>query len=182
MSSGTGQRPRSHSSRSRSPARWAARLTYTVAVVPSSRHTVPAQLIQANSWRNAPPPVAARAAAATSSGSCMPVGESILIPVPSTVGVVNQQLPSTADAFRDASWADIEPYYRELAERPLSDENVEQWLADWSELESLVSEAGSLAYFAYSCNTADPALEAAQLRHDAEIGPKAQQARSRLQE
>ena len=98
------------------------------------------------------------------------------------MGVVNQQLPTSADAFRDASWADIEPYFRELAERPLDEENVEQWLADWSDLESLVSEAGSLAYFAYSCNTADPAAETAQLRHDSEIGPKAQQARSRLQE
>ena len=91
------------------------------------------------------------------------------------------QLPTSADAFRDASWADIEPYYQELASRTLDENSVEQWLVDWSELESLVSEAGSLAYFAYTCNTADPALEAAQIRHDAEIGPKAQQARSRLQ-
>jgi len=91
------------------------------------------------------------------------------------------QLPTSADAFRDASWAEIEPYYQELASRSLDENSVEQWLADWSELESLVSEAGSLAYFAYTCNTADPALEAAQIRHDAEIGPKAQQARSRLQ-
>ena len=91
------------------------------------------------------------------------------------------QLPTSADAFRDASWSDIEPYYQELASRTLDEDSVEQWLADWSELESLVSEAGSLAYFAYTCNTADPALEAAQIRHDAEIGPKAQQARSRLQ-
>lgn len=91
------------------------------------------------------------------------------------------QLPTSADAFRDASWTDIEPYYQDLASRTLDEDSVEQWLADWSELESLVSEAGSLAYFAYTCNTADPALEAAQIRHDAEIGPKAQQARSRLQ-
>ena len=91
------------------------------------------------------------------------------------------QLPTSADAFRDATWADIEPYYQELASRTLDQDSVEQWLADWSELESLVSEAGDLAYFAYTCNTADPALEAAQIRHDAEIGPKAQQARSRLQ-
>ena len=91
------------------------------------------------------------------------------------------QLPTSADAFRDASWTDIEPYYQELASRSLDEDSVERWLADWSELESLVSEAGSLAYFAYTCNTADPALEAAQIRHDAEIGPKAQQARTRLQ-
>jgi len=47
--------------------------------------------------------------------------------------VVNQ-LPTSSDAFRDASWADIEPYYQELASRTLDENSVEQWLADWSEL------------------------------------------------
>ena len=90
-------------------------------------------------------------------------------------------LPSSPDALKDASWDDIRPYYEELAERPLDRERVEEWLADWSRLDSIVSEASALANFAYTCDTADPAREAAQLRFGAEIGPRAQEQRARLQ-
>jgi oligoendopeptidase F len=90
-------------------------------------------------------------------------------------------LPDSPDAFSDAPWDAIRPYYDELAERPLSASNAEEWLADWSRLDSLLSEAASLANFAYTCNTADPDREAAQLRFGAEIGPKAQEQRARLQ-
>jgi len=90
-------------------------------------------------------------------------------------------LPESPDAFRDATWDAIRPHYEELAQRPLSTDNVEEWLADWSRLDSLLSEAASLANFAYTCNTADPAREAAQLRFGAEIGPQVQEQRTRLQ-
>jgi len=91
-------------------------------------------------------------------------------------------LPASPDAFKDATWEEILPYYRELAERPLDHDNVEAWLADWSQFESLLSEAGALASFAYSCDTADPAREAAQLRFGMQISPKAREQRVRLQE
>jgi oligoendopeptidase F len=90
-------------------------------------------------------------------------------------------LPESPDAFRDATWDAIRPYYEELAQRPLSADDVEGWLEDWSRLDSLLSEAASLANFAYTCNTADPAREAAQLRFGAEIGPQVQEQRTRLQ-
>ncbi len=64
-------------------------------------------------------------------------------------------LPDTPDAFKNASWQDILPYYEDLATRPLEVANVEEWLADWSRFESLLSEAAALANFAYSCDTAD---------------------------
>src|SRR5215472_13444568 len=82
-------------------------------------------------------------------------------------------LPDTAAAFADATWTDLKPYYEELAERPIDAASVEHWLADWSALDSMVSEAASLANFAYTGNTADPTLEAAQLRFGTEIGPRA---------
>jgi oligoendopeptidase F len=91
-------------------------------------------------------------------------------------------LPESPDAFSDAGWDEVRPYYEELAQRPLDTRNVEEWLADWSRLDSLLSEAASLANFAYTCDTADPAREAAQLRFGAEIGPRAQEQRTRLQE
>jgi oligoendopeptidase F len=91
-------------------------------------------------------------------------------------------LPESPDAFKDATWEDILPYYEDLASRPLDRANVEAWLADWSLFESLLSEAGALASFAYSCDTSDPAREAAQLRFGAQISPKAREQRVRLQD
>ena len=77
---------------------------------------------------------------------------------------------------------DILPYFEELASRPLDRSNVEAWLADWSRFESLLSEAGALASFAYSCDTSDPDREAAQLRFGTQISPQAREQRVRLQE
>jgi oligoendopeptidase F len=89
-------------------------------------------------------------------------------------------LPETSEAFRDATWDDIAPFYEELATRPLERHNVEAWLGDWSRFESLLSEAAALAGFAYSCNTADKAREQAHLRFSSEIRPQAEQQRTRL--
>jgi oligoendopeptidase F len=82
----------------------------------------------------------------------------------------------------EATWEDIAPYYEALSTRPLDRTNVEAWLADWSLFESLLSEASALAGFAYSCDTADEAREAAQLRFGTQISPKAREQRVRLQE
>jgi oligoendopeptidase F len=91
-------------------------------------------------------------------------------------------LPASPDAFKDATWEDILPYYEALASHPLDRSNVEAWLAEWSAFESLLSEAGALASFAYTCDTSDPAREEAQLRFGTQISPKAREQRVRLQE
>jgi oligoendopeptidase F len=85
------------------------------------------------------------------------------------------------DTFAQATWEDVLPYYEELAVRPLDRGNVETWLADWSRFESIISEAGALAGFAYSCDTTDPAREEAHLRFSTLIGPKAEEQRVKLQ-
>jgi oligoendopeptidase F len=90
-------------------------------------------------------------------------------------------LPESPDAFKDATWRDVLPYYEELAARRLDTANVEEWLADWSRFESLLSEAAALATFAYSGDTANPEKEAAQLRFGTQISPRAQERRVRLQ-
>jgi oligoendopeptidase F len=94
---------------------------------------------------------------------------------------VVRAIPESPDAFKEAAWEDVLPFYEELATRPLDKSNVEQWLADWSLFESLLSEASALASFAYTCDTADPDREAAQLRFGTQISPKAQEQRVRLQ-
>jgi len=90
-------------------------------------------------------------------------------------------LPESAEAFKDATWQDLEPYYQELQSRPLDNGNVEGWLQDWSDFESRLYEAAALANFAYVCNTADSEAEKARLRFTSEIDPKADERRVRLQ-
>lgn len=90
-------------------------------------------------------------------------------------------LPESPEAFKEASWQEILPYYDDLAARPLDRETVEAWLADWSSFESLLAEAKALANFRYSGDTANPDFEAAQLRFGTEISPQAQEQRVRLQ-
>ena len=85
-------------------------------------------------------------------------------------------LPESPAALVDASWNDVAPFYAALADAPLTVDTVEAWLAEWSSVESLVGEAGTLAMIAYTGNTADPATEAAYLRFSTEIFPKVDEA------
>ena len=89
-------------------------------------------------------------------------------------------LPSSPAAFAAATWNDILPYYEELATVPLSRENVEEWLATWSQLEELVDEAGTVAMVAYTGDTRDPEREKAHLRFSTEIFPQAHEQTVRL--
>jgi oligoendopeptidase F len=82
-------------------------------------------------------------------------------------------LPASAAAFAQASWADIAPFYGELATRPISLDTVEAWLADWSRLEELLSEAAARAMIAYTVETEDPKREADHLRFSTEVLPRA---------
>ncbi len=49
-------------------------------------------------------------------------------------------LPTTSEAFSRLSWAEIEPWYRELAATTLTPDTLQPWLAQWSDLSSLVDE------------------------------------------
>src|SRR2546426_9219143 len=90
-------------------------------------------------------------------------------------------LPQNAEAFQDAAWKDLLPYYEELAARPIDAASVGDWLSDWSQFESLLSEASALANFAYSCDTTDAVREEAQLRFGSQIAPRAHEQRIKLQ-
>ena len=90
------------------------------------------------------------------------------------------ELPASPDAFSNATWAQIAPYYEALAVEPLSLETTEAWLAIWSRLEELVGEAGTLAMTAYTGDTSDPARETAYLRFSTEIFPQMDEQHVRL--
>jgi oligoendopeptidase F len=87
-------------------------------------------------------------------------------------------LPESPQAIADATWPDLEPLYEALASAPIDDPTA--WLLEWSKLEEILEEAGTVAMIAYTCDTADPAKEAANLRWSSEIFPKAVEMQVRL--
>src|SRR5262249_19925246 len=67
-------------------------------------------------------------------------------------------LPQTSEAFEMLSWAEIEPWYRELAETTLAPDILEPWLRQWSQLSALVDETNTRLSIATTRNTADEAV------------------------
>ena len=90
------------------------------------------------------------------------------------------KLPESSAAMAGATWEDCLAYYEALAAVPLDAASLPGWLADWSRFESLLSESASLAMIAYTCDTTDPAKEAAHLRFSTEILPRAEEQSVRL--
>jgi oligoendopeptidase F len=61
-----------------------------------------------------------------------------------------------------ASWDDMKPYADDLLARPLdTSEQFEQWLQDWNEVTTILSEDFEIRYVRMSCHTADEALRKA---------------------
>lgn len=77
--------------------------------------------------------------------------------------------------FQVTNWETLEPYFKELAERPIeSTTALEQWLRDLSELEALVSEDACWRQVRMTCDTENKALEEAFNYFYLEIQPKIQ--------
>lgn len=85
-------------------------------------------------------------------------------------------LPETSAGFADATWESLAPFYRELEAAPVDAATVEGWLARWSRLDELVTEAASLAMIAYTSDTANEAKKAAHLRFSMEVLPQLEEA------
>src|SRR5260370_25204583 len=64
-------------------------------------------------------------------------------------------LPQTSEAFERLSWAEIEPWYRELLESPLTPEMLQLWMARWSNLSALVDETMKRLEIECTRDTAD---------------------------
>ena len=67
-----------------------------------------------------------------------------------------QDLPASKDSILALTWKDLEPYYKELESRPLTAQNIQSWLADWSRLAGTADEQYWRLYIATTVNTADP--------------------------
>ncbi|MEO8606275.1 MAG: M3 family oligoendopeptidase [Chloroflexota bacterium] len=70
------------------------------------------------------------------------------------------KLPQTALEAMDWSWADYEPYYDELAERPFNADTVGAWLADWTRIGDLFGEVYTRLHVARTRNTTDADISA----------------------
>ena len=91
-------------------------------------------------------------------------------------------LPRSVDVINPRQWETFATYFKELAERPLTRENLRQWLTDWSDLTRLFFEAASLIYIEKSQDTADADKEQAFLDLINDVYPQAQVAIQGLKE
>ena len=82
----------------------------------------------------------------------------------------HQYLPAD---FKMQDWAQLQPYYDELVERPIGDAAaLEQWLLDWNELDAVVGEDFAWRYVRMSQHSADPEIAEAYQFAVTEIAPK----------
>lgn len=77
--------------------------------------------------------------------------------------------------FTISDWASLEPYYQSLSNRPISTvAELQQWLADCSELEAVVGEDMCWRQIRMTCDTENKALEEAFNYFCMEIQPRIQ--------
>ena len=86
------------------------------------------------------------------------------------------------DRFMEWTWADIGPYYRELAAFPLDSETVDAFLRGWAALSDRLVELQERLRVATTRNTADEAAERRYVTFLAEIFPPAQEAEQELRQ
>lgn len=81
------------------------------------------------------------------------------------------------------AWADLEPYFQQLVERPIATRaDFDQWLSDVAELIAAIDEEGSRRYTAMTCNTSDDSIKQAFLEHIEKIEPQCEPWHHKLQE
>ncbi len=93
-----------------------------------------------------------------------------------------ETLPKTAQEFRTWKWSQIEPYFKDLENRELTEETVGQWLADWTVLAQLFSEAFARQSIAMTVDTADKAVSEQFHSWLKAVNEPAQEAEQKLKE
>lgn len=86
----------------------------------------------------------------------------------------------TQNGFLNWSWAQFEPLYAELNERPLTAASLNPWLSDWSAVTRRVTEMRERRYVATTVNTADAEAERRYQQFLDEIFPASEAAEQRL--
>jgi oligoendopeptidase F len=91
-------------------------------------------------------------------------------------------LPEQPIEFMHWPWAQIEPHYSELIERPLTFAAINDWLLDWSRLADLLYERFQRLYVATTVDTTNEAFKQAYDAFLDDIYPHAQAAEQKLKE
>ena len=94
---------------------------------------------------------------------------------------IDLQIPETKELIQ-WGWEKLEPYYQELKKRPISQSDVEAWLADWTQVSELTDEIYNRLYVATSVNTADENAEKLLNAFMEKVYPKAMQAEQDLKQ
>ena len=89
-------------------------------------------------------------------------------------------LPANAVEFLDWTWPQIEPHFQALRERPLNEDNLLDWLNQWSQLSKLLDESFWRLYDATTIDTKDQEIEEKFKRFLDQIRPRAKAAEQEL--
>ncbi len=93
-----------------------------------------------------------------------------------------ESLPQDARDWLNVTWPQIEPYYQDLVDRPLTAANVDAWLKDWSRIAELVFEAFQRLYVAITVDTTDTHSEQLYNAFIDQVYPQSQAAEQKLKE
>lgn len=91
-------------------------------------------------------------------------------------------LPKTSEDFETLTWSEIEPWYKELTQITLTEETVQEWLLQWSQLIKLIDEVKTRQQIAVMWNTVDEERLARKQRFLEEIDAPAQSYEQQLKE
>jgi oligoendopeptidase F len=93
-----------------------------------------------------------------------------------------QNLPSTTEDLLKWTWVEIEPYYKDLEDCSLNENNVHSWLKDWSDLTRHVYEIQSRLEVMTTVDTTDTVAETAYKKFFDEIFPNLQASENALKQ
>jgi oligoendopeptidase F len=93
-----------------------------------------------------------------------------------------KDLPSTTAKLLKWTWSEIDPYYQDLQNRPLNEDNVNEWLKDWSDLARHVYEIQCRLEVLTTVDTTDKESEEAYKNFFDEIFPASQASENALKQ
>lgn len=93
-----------------------------------------------------------------------------------------KNLPTTSADLLKWTWGEIEPYYKDLQERPLHENNIHAWLKDWSDLSRHVLEIQFRLEVLTTVDTTDTESQEAYKKFFDEIFPNTQASENALKQ
>jgi len=93
-----------------------------------------------------------------------------------------KSLPSATTDLLKWTWSEIDPYYQDLQNRPLNEDNVNEWLKDWSDLARHVYEIQFRLEVLTTVDTTDKESEEAYKKFFDEIFPASQASENALKQ